>query len=223
MHRFVRATSVGVIAATFVLAGCSGGSSATAVAGSSSGTSSSTATDASAVPTGGATATCKQLTFDQVQPLLKDPITTVEVTAAGLSGGGQECRFEAADVSINVDVIVVGGDDGTTQYNSDVSGFASAAPLPGVGDKAMWDSNDESAAFAAIKGDVYCSVGVDGEDVPGVGALMDAANNTINIGDANYLIIATAQATVCNRIYGSGNTTVDLSGLKPGPSISPAF
>jgi hypothetical protein len=226
MHRFVRATSVGVIAATFLLAGCSGSSGGTGgspAAGSSSDAGSSTAPGASVAPTGGATATCKQLTIDQVQPQLKDPITTVVVTAFGLSGTGQECRFEAAETSVNVDVTVVGGSDGTAEYNSDVSGFASPAALPGVGDQAMWDKGDESASFAALKDGVYCSVGVDGEDVPGVGALMDAANNTNNIGDANYLIIATAEATLCNRIYGSGNTTVDLSGLAPGPSISPAF
>ncbi|HLY14587.1 MAG TPA: hypothetical protein VKR24_09565 [Candidatus Limnocylindrales bacterium] len=225
MHRFVRAAAVGLIAGTFTLAGCSGssGAGATAAAGASSVAGASSGPAASVAPTGGATATCKQLQFADVQPLLDAPITNVEVTAAGLSGGGQECRFEAADPSVNVDVTVVGGDDGTTQYNSDISEFDHPAPLPGVGDKAMWDSNDESAGFAAIKGNEYCSVGVEAEDVPGVGALMDAADNTNQIGDANYLIIATALATVCNRIYGSGNTTVDLSGLAPGPSVSPAL
>lgn len=230
MHRFVRVTSVGLIAAAFTLAGCSsgsGGSAGTPAAGSSSAVAPSAAPSlapgASTAPTGGTTATCKQLVFADVQPLLDSPITNVVVTAAGLSGGGQECRFEAADPSLNVDVIVVGGDDGTTQYNSDISEFDQPAALPGVGDKAMWDSNDESPAFAAIKGDVYCSVGVSAEDVPGVGKLMDDADNTNQIGDANYLIISTALATVCNRIYGSGNTTIDLSGLAPGPSVSPAL
>ena len=223
MHRFVRITSVGVITATFLLAGCSGSSGGSPAAESSNAVTSSAGPAGSIADEGGATATCKQLTFDQVQPLLDAPITNVEVTAAGISGGGQECRFEAADPSVNVDVIVVGGADGTTQYSGDVAEFASPAPLPGVGDQAMWDKGDESAGFSAIKGAVSCSVGVEAEDVPGVGALMDAANNTNNIGDANYLIIATAEATVCNRIYGSGNTTVDLSGLAPGPSVSPAL
>ena len=229
MHRSLQITTVGLITAALTLAGCSGssvastGAAATPPTGPSSAAASAAVPGASVAPTGGATATCKQLQFADVQPLLDAPITNVVVTAAGLSGGGQECRFEAADPSVNVDVIVVGGDDGTAQYNSDVSEFASAAPLPGVGDKAMWDKGDESAAFAAIKGDVYCSVGVSAEDVPGVGPLMDAANNTNNIGDANYLILSTALATVCNRIYGSGNTTIDLSGLAPGPSVSPAL
>jgi hypothetical protein len=229
MHRFVRVAGIGLIAAAFTLAGCSGSSAGTPAAGSSSAVTSSTAPgsstapDASVPPTGGTTATCKQLTFADVQPLLDAPITNVEVSAAGISGGGQECRFEAADPSSNVDVTVIGGADGTTEYNGSVAEFASPAPLPGVGDQAMWDSNDESPGFAAIKGDVYCSVGVEAEDVPGVGALMDAADNTNQIGDANYLIISTALATVCNRIYGSGNTTIDLSGLAPGPSVSPAL
>jgi len=147
----------------------------------------------------------------------------VEVTPAGLSGGGQECRFEAADTSVNVHVTVVGGPDGTAEYNESVSSFASAAPLPGVGDQAMRDKDDETSDFAALKGDVYCSVGGEDENIPGVGALMDAANNTLRIGDANYAIISAAEATVCNRIYGSGNTTIDLSGLAPGPTVSPDF
>ena len=33
----------------------------------------------------------------------------------------------------------------------------------------MWDKDDESPAFAAIKGDVYCSVGVNyPEERPGI-------------------------------------------------------
>ena len=126
---------VGLIAAVFVLAGCSASCRLRRLAGrrdhrarSLIGGQPSAAPDGSVAPTGGTTATCKQLTFDQVQPLLDAPITNVEVTAAGLSGGGQECRFEAADPSANVDVIVVGGDDGTTQYNGDVVGVREPGP-----------------------------------------------------------------------------------------------
>ena len=227
MHRFLRAASVGLITAACMLAGCSGGSGGSPAAISSNAAPSSNAATSSIAPggsiadQGGTTATCKQLTFDEVQPLLDVPITSVAVSAFGLSGGGQECRFEGADASNNVDVMVVGGSDGTAEYNDDVAGFASAAPLPGVGDQAMRDKDDESSSFAAIRGDVYCTVGVEDENVPGVGALMDAANNTLRIGDANYAIISAALATLCNRIYGSGTTTIDLSGLAPGPAVSP--
>ena len=220
MHRFARGLPAALIATVVVLAGCSG-SGGTPTAVSSNGPISSTAPDASAVPAGGTTATCTQLTIDEAQPLLNVPLKTVHVTPAGLSGGGQECRFVGADESDYVDVIVIGGSEGPLEYANDVQGFPSPAPLPGVGDKAMWDSNNESSSFAALKGDVYCSVEGEDENVPGVGALMDAANNTLRIGDANWKIIANAMATLCNRIYGSGDTTVDLSGLSAPPSSAP--
>lgn len=226
MHRFARFSSVGLIAAAFTLAACSassGGTGGSPAAGSSSGVGSSIAPDGSAVPTGGTTATCKQLTLDEVQPLLDVPLKNVIVTAAGLSGAGQECRFVGDDQADYVDVVVIGGSDGSLEYDHDVSDFPSPAPLAGVGDKAMWDKANESSSFAALKGDLYCSVSAEDENVPGVGALMDAANNTLRIGDANWEIISAALATLCNRIYGSGNTTVDLSGLTPGPSVSPDF
>ena len=229
MHRFVRATSVGLIArrSCWPVARAARAAPRSSAArrrrARRAGQRPSIAPGASVAPTGGTSATCKQLTFDQVQPLLKAPITQVEVTAFGLSGTGPGVPVRGGRQERERRRAWCGGSDGTTQYDGDVSEFASPAPLPGVGDKAMWDSNDKSAAFAAIKGDEYCSVSVEAEDVPGVGALMDAADNTNQIGDANYLIISTALATVCNRIYGSGNTTIDLSGLAPGPSVSPAF
>ncbi len=219
MHRFARSAGVGLLAAAFIVAGCSGSSGGSPAAGSSSGPAAgaSVAPDAS-TGEGGATASCKQLTSAQVQPLLSDPIKNVTVSPFLT---GQQCRFDTGDTSESLDVYVLGGSDGQAAYTEDVNGFASPAPLPGIGDKAMWDSNNESSSFAALKGDVYCSVSVSAEDIPGVGALMDAANNTLRIGDANYLVIANALATLCNRIYGSGNTTVDLSGLSAPPSAAP--
>lgn len=223
MHRFARTAVAGLIGVAFVAAGCSGGAGGTPPAGSSTGPAGG---DSSVAPgdstgEGGTTASCKMLTAAEAQPLVVDQITGVTITPFGLDGSGQECRFNTTSDSDSVDVTVVGGAGGTVFYDSDVQGFASSAPLPGVGDKAMWDSNNESSSFAALKGDVYCSVEVDPEDMPGVGALMDAVNNTIRIGDKNYVILAAAMATLCNRIYGSGNTTIDLSGLSTPPSIAP--
>lgn len=221
MYRFARAGVIGLIAGAFLLAGCSasgaptapGTTSGPATAGSSVGPGDSTAGQ------GGTTASCKQLTAAEAQPLVVDQITTVTITPYGLHGTGQECRFNTTDDSVSVDVTVDGGADGTAEYEGTT--FANPAPLPGVGDKAIWDSNNESSLFAAIKGTVYCSVDVDAENVPGVAHLMDEVNNTIRIGDANYQILAATAATLCNRIYGSGDTTIDLSGLSTPPSIAP--
>ena len=81
MHRFLRAASVGLITAACMLAGCSGGSGGSPAAISSNAAPSSNAATSSIAPggsiadQGGTTATCKQLTFDEVQPLLDVPIT----------------------------------------------------------------------------------------------------------------------------------------------------
>ena len=49
---------------------------------------------------------------------------------------------------------------------------------------------------------------------------MDAANNTIRIGDANYAIIAAAGLPVCNRVYGAATTSISVACHAP-PSIAP--
>ncbi len=228
MNRFTRSTLMGLIATASIVAGCSSGAAASAATGLSGGPGGSVApvgggngAAGSVAPTGGQSATCNQLTLAEVQPLLDVPLKAVQVQAFGLDGSGQECRFVADDPSNNVDVLVVGGDAGTQQYQGDIADFPSPAPLAGVGDQATRDADDESASFAALKGNAYCSVGMEAEDVPGVGALMDAAGNTNNIGEANWLVITNALATLCNRIYGSGNTTIDLSGLKAAASAAP--
>ncbi len=224
MYRFARAGAIGLIAGAFLLSGCSASGAPTAP--TAPGTTSGLATEGTSVGpgdstagSGGATASCKGLTAVDAQPLVVDQITDVTITPYGLHGTGQECRFNTTEDSVTVDVTVDGGADGSAEF--DGTTFTDPVPLPGVGDKAIWDSNDESSEFVAIKGTVYCSVEVDPENVPGVGHLMDEVNNTIRIGDANYKILAAAAATLCNRIYGSGDTTIDLSGLSTPPSIAP--
>ncbi len=46
-----------------------------------------------------------------------------------------------------------------------------------------------------------------------MGPLEEAHGATNNIGENFYDTIAQAMGTLCNRIYGSGNTTPDLSSL----------
>ena len=166
--------------------------------------------------------TCNQLTKADVQPLLVDPITTITVTAAGIGGEGQQCVFGTASDGA-VDVLVLSGDLATTGYAQEVQGMTKPVSVPGVGDKAARDTGDDQPD--AIKGDVYCSVGLGADEgVPGVAALQQAAGGTSNIGDPAEAIIAAALGTLCNRIYGSGNTTPDLSGLgapAPGSPTTP--
>jgi hypothetical protein len=222
MHRLLSSAPVGLVAVVFAIAGCGGGTgSATlqppapavsdAGAASSGGQAASAAPQASPGSAGGTAVTCNQLTKADVQPLLVDPITTVTVTAAGIDGEGQQCVFGTASDGA-VDVLVLSGDLATTGYAQEVQGMTKPVSVPGVGDKAARDTGDDQPD--SIKGDVFCSVSLGADEgVPGVAALQEAAGGTSNIGEAANGIVAAALGTLCNRIYGSGNTTPDLSGL----------
>jgi hypothetical protein len=232
MHRLLSSAPVGLVAVVFAIAGCGGGTgSATlqppapavsdaggassggqaASGASSGGQAASAAPQASPGSAGGTAVTCNQLTKADVQPLLVDPITTVTVTAAGIDGEGQQCVFGTASDGA-VDVLVLSGDLATTGYAQEVQGMTKPVSVPGVGDKAARDTGDDQPD--SIKGDVFCAVSLGADEgVPGVAALQEAAGGTSNIGETANGIVAAALGTLCNRIYGSGNTTPDLSGL----------
>jgi hypothetical protein len=131
-----------------------------------------------------------------------------------LNGTGQQCQFNAkgSDSTGAITVQVLRGAGGTQAYNHAVSSDGKPVAVPGVGDKANRDT--ESGAVDALKGDLYCSVSYASSDqIPGVGPLEEAHGGTSNIGENYYDTIAQAMGTLCNRIYGSGNTTPDLSSL----------
>lgn len=237
MHRLLSSASVGLVAVAFAIAGCGGGTgNATGGTGnatlqppapavSAAGASSSGSQSASAAPpaspgsAGGTAVTCSQLTKADVQPLLVDPITTVTVTAAGVDGEGQQCVFGTASDGA-VDVLVLSRDEATSGYAQEIQGMTKPVSVPGIGDKAARDTGDDQPD--AIKGDVFCSVSLGADEgVPGVAALQQAAGGTSDIGEPAEGIVAAALGTLCNRIYGSGNTTPDLSGLSSA-SASPA-
>ncbi len=227
MNRFTRSTIVGLIASASIVAGCSSGAAASAASGLPGGAGVSVAplgggdgATGLVAPTGG------ERNLQPAHPG-RSPAPPRRAAQGGPGpglrpdGSGQECHFVGDDPSNNVDVLVVGGDAGTQQYQGDIADFPSPAPLAGVGDQATRDADDEFASFVALKGNVYCSVGMEAEDVPGVGALMEAAGATNNIGELNWIIVTNAEATICNRIYSSGSTTIDLSGLKAAASAAP--
>ena len=153
---------------------------------------------------------CKQLTKDMVQPLMAGTIDSVTVTAAGDDDTGQQCDFAggADDVS-DIDVLVLSGSTATAEYSNIASGGIS---VPGVGDKAVRPDGDVS--LDALHGDTYCSVSVgDPGDLPGIGAFEAANEGSTDIPDSVLDPAAAALGTLCNRIFGSGNTTPDLAAL----------
>ena len=195
-------------------AGTSSSSAVVAVTGSAAAPAVGSAAAVGIAPAGGGTATCKQLTFAEVQPLIVETIYAVDVTAINADGTGQQCVFNAknADSSGAITVQVLSGAAGTQAYAEAVSEETKPVPVTGVGDKASRDT--EEGGVDALKGDLYCSVTYSSSDgIPGVGPLEEAHGATNNIGENYYDTIAQAMGTLCNRVYGSGNTTPDLSSL----------
>ena len=187
-----------------LLSGCSGAPRAdTASAAAASGDTTSSI--------GGTKVRCNQLTKEQVQPLMANTITDVKVTAAGTDGEGQQCIFSAPDGTGAIDVMVLGGADAQQAYAGAVKAESHGpVNVPGVGDKASRDTGD--GEIDSIKGVIYCAVSLGSSgDMPGIGKLEQAAGGTTHIAESAYAAMAAALGTLCNRIYGSGNTTPDMS------------
>jgi hypothetical protein len=170
---------------------------------------------------------CSQLTKAQVQPLIVNPITKVTVkpvTDAQYNAGskriGQMCVFAAGSGdSEALTVVVISGPFATKAYATDVESLSPRpVAVPGVGSKAVRARVDAKGAastttLSALKGQTYCSVSPQDGDVPGEGQLEEAAGATADIGNKAYAEIAAAIGTVCNRVFGSGNKTPNLTSL----------
>ena len=225
-RRHVSLAAAATTAAAFLLTAChsgtSNGAAATTAAGAATaagarpagGSAPAAAQQSSSAPIGGsAKASCKQLTYAEVQPLITDKITKDDVTDAtiGVGNPGQQCVFSGTG-SGAVDVLVFAGSQAAAAYAQDLASETDGqVAVPGIGDKASRDKGDDQVR--SLKGDVYCSVSLGGDDVPGIGTLEAAAGGTTHIAESAYADSAEALGTLCNRIYGSGNTTPDLSDL----------
>jgi hypothetical protein len=209
-------TSVAVAAVCLLGAGCSKSSPNAASTGSTTNKTSAKPAASAGISngSGGGGPTCKQLTFAQVQPLLKEKIISVATMSLNLNGTGQQCGFtgKSSDATGQITVQVLRGSGAAQEYSSELSSETKQIDVPGVGDKASREPED--GEIIALKGNEFCSVSYSSnDDVPGVGPLEEAHGATNNIGENYYDTVAKALGTLCNRIYGSGNTTPDLSSL----------
>lgn len=228
MHSHLHGLGLGLSACLFAVAlgACGGGSSSGSSSGgttvptgtpttvsSGSGTTSNGITGLAT--TGDATAHCDQITKADVQPMFPtEAIIKVTVKAAGTSSKGQSCLFSSADTSNLLFINVMSGQDAKNAYETDTIGFGSdAVTVPGIGDKAARNGTHSDPIVASMQGDIYCSVLPNIDDFIGVQPLMVAAGNSGNIDDKYYAEAAAAYGTLCNRVYGTGNTTADLSAL----------
>jgi hypothetical protein len=250
MHKPAHLTRPCLAAATamaaFLLAGCHSGSSAkgapgaggpsgaasaasaaSAAAGSAAAGGGALASDAAAGPSDAAASgkpavTCDQLTFAQVQPFIGDKVTKDDVTVMNAEGlSGETCNFSNGTSDGNtLSVLVLKGSGAAAAYADDVSNDTDGVvAVPGIGDKASREKG--SGGLDALKGDVICSTGVD-EEMTDIGILELAANGTTHIAENLYQDGAIAVGTLCNRIFGSGNTTPDLSALDAAAAAASA-
>jgi hypothetical protein len=208
------------VAAGPLLAACSG--SGPAASGTPAPGGSAAAGGASGQPAaagnGTGKATCTQVTKAQVQPLLVKPITNVSSATVpdqiSLSGTAQQCTFAVADSAQAIVITVVGAQDADNFFIAARRATSNPAEVSGIGARAVRDADDGTSAITAEDNGVGCSVSTSGEDqLPGVAALEEAAGDTSDIGDKNFAVISTALGTLCNAVFGSGNTTPDFSGL----------
>jgi hypothetical protein len=165
---------------------------------------------ATALPVDSGKATCKQLPKSQIQPVLSVPIGKVSVTAALQTG--QQCVYSGAgsDDGVDIDVLVFNGSQAKPEFQQEVKGWGPKVAVKGIGDKAYRKKGDYQ--IDSIKGSEFCSVSVGSDEtVPGVSAL--ETNGTDDIPESADTIIASALGTICNRIYGKGNTKASLKGL----------
>ncbi len=220
-------SAVVIISVAALLAGCSGSSAgspaATTTSAAATATDDAGATDQSAdggtddqdsvddsVSEGGTAVNCKQLTQADVQPLMAGTIDSVTATAAGDDNTGQQCDFAGGDGDVSViDVLVLSGSAATSEYSDTADG---AISVPGIGDKAVRVDGDVSVT--ALHGDTYCSVSVgDASDLPGIEDFQTANAGSPDIPDPVAAAASAALGTLCNRIFGSGNTTPDMAAL----------
>ena len=160
-------------------------------------------------------ATCSQLTKAQIQPLIGVRITKVKVTKVKVTAlTGHQCVFSGSGGNGQaIGVIVLKGGEAESAFNSEVAVLAGKVAVKGVGDKAYRAKSDFQPV--AISGNDYCSVSVGSSDtIPGVGSIEEANGGRSTLPESDNSVIAAALGTICNRVYGKGNTTVSLAALR---------
>lgn len=225
-HAAIRrvATSAVLIAGCGLAAsGCSGSSSGTDASATILSANSTSPTATAATVSAGTTAslvsaddqpsgkaTCDMLTPADVQFLMTDPAIGPTVSPISEDGSGQRCDFNNADVDQTVEVIVGPSSDPIFGYAAQKNSTAGAVPVSGVGNQAFRKPDDYDPT---ADGDgVTCSVSASIDDVPAAASLI-VGGHSITLTSVQQDTVATAIGTVCNRVFGSGNTTPDLNSL----------
>lgn len=213
-------------AALLSLAACSssGGGSVSAPPAGIPAVSSAAALTSTGVTTGGKQVDpCAVITPAQVQPLQTDKLGKTQAVTQPVLGSSpiHSCTYHTAngDTGITVDVYV--GSQASNLYAQDRRSRGTPTAVPGVGQQAV--HGDEDPDVSAISGDTLCTVEVaDPGTVPGAARLYDENGHHTDIGAPAFDTIAAALGTLCNRIFGAGNTTPNLAPLATDSAAPPS-
>jgi hypothetical protein len=174
---------------------------------------------AGAVPSsagGAAIDPCQVLSLAQVQPIVTPELASTKASTQPLikENDLHLCTFLAADGNEVLTVSTYVADRAPSTFDEFRQSEDTPTDIAGVGDKAY--RGDESPDVTAVHGDVLCTVDLsDPGDARGADRLYDENGHHTDIGAPAFDIVASALGTLCNRIFKSGNTTPDLSGLTP--------
>ena len=153
---------------------------------------------------------CTRLTKADVQPFFDIPVVT---ELPGPTPLGLLCEFAANDapggVSTSLDIDIQTGPDATLRWQVATTGGGQTM-FSGVGDQA--EHLPGAPDFLAIKGDVVCGI----TTVGWTHLAGKAAYQPGSIPDAVATQIAQSYGTLCNKIFGSGNTTPTVTA---GPMV----
>jgi hypothetical protein len=218
-------------AAVALVAACSGGTSnsnnvaaadlSRAIAAATSGAGGGPAVSGAS---GAPTDPCTKLTKADVQPFFTVPIATALPSVLN-TATTKGCTWSAADgtVETSVALLVRTGGDASFEWTEATSG--NPIKFSGVGDQAEHISGISD--FVSIKGGVVCSITTLGRThlAPLAGLTVDSRDL---LSDSDATAVAQQFGTLCNKIYGSGNTTPTAtasaadSGIESGAPSSSA-
>ncbi len=158
---------------------------------------------------------CKKLTIADVQPYFTVPIAT-ELPSPLQSDTTKGCEWSAAaggGLATTLDVLVIVGQDAQDRWDL-ANETGHPEKLSGIGDESehlagqtdMWAMSGNGANA------VWCGVTTVGwKELAGHQELADPAN----IPDATATQIADQYGLLCNRIFGSGNTSPTMTAPVP--------
>lgn len=207
--------SVPVTATTPVATTSAAATSAATAAATSASAASSTARPPSDASPPNTTATagaaiCSTLTPDDVQYFLADPAQGPTLEDLGTGNGGQRCIFNNADEDQTVEVDVVATSDPVLGFAAAKAQEPNAVPVAGVGDQAFRAPDDYTPT--AEGSGITCFVTASIDQIPAASAMI-VDGHSITLTAPQQDAVATALGTICNRLFGSGSTTPDLSML----------